>query len=160
MKKQIQKYLLQKSMRGGLAAQAGFSLIELMIVIVIIAALAAMVIPNITGNGEKARKTAARTDIESNLSTALDLYKMDAGQYPTTEQGLSALVAEPTASPVPAQWNGPYLKKKKIPKDPWGREYVYVSPGANNPESYDLSSLGPNGVDDANDITNWGNEEK
>jgi general secretion pathway protein G len=85
---------------------------------------------------------------------------MDTGQYPTTEQGLSALIATPTSAPVPTQWNGPYLKKKSIPKDPWGRDYVYVSPGTNNPESYDLSSLGPDGVEDSKDITNWGNEEK
>lgn len=84
---------------------------------------------------------------------------MDVGQYPTTEQGLDALVTQPTASPVPAQWNGPYLKKKKVPKDPWGRDYVYVSPGTHNTESYDLSSLGVSGQEDANNITNWGNED-
>jgi general secretion pathway protein G len=138
----------------------GFTLIEIMLVVVIIGILVAMLVPNIAGRSEQARKTAARTDIESNVGTALDLYKMDTGQYPTTEQGLSALLTPPTLSPVPTQWNGPYLKKKRIPKDPWGRDYVYVSPGVNNPESYDLSSLGPNGVEGSNDITNWGNEEK
>jgi general secretion pathway protein G len=138
----------------------GFTLIEILMVVVIIGILVAMLVPNIAGRSEQARKTAARTDIESNLGTALDLYRMDAGQYPTTEQGLSALITEPAASPVPAQWNGPYLKKKQIPKDPWGHDYVYVSPGAQNPESYDLSSLGPDGVEDSHDITNWGNEEK
>jgi len=138
----------------------GFTLIEIMLVVIIIGILVAMLVPNIAGRSEQARKTATRTDIESNLSTALDLYKMDIGQYPTTEQGLSALLTQPTASPIPTQWNGPYLKKKKVPKDPWGRDYVYVSPGVNNPESYDLSSLGPNGVEDNNAITNWGNEEK
>jgi len=138
----------------------GFTLIEIMLVVIIIGILVAMLVPNIAGRSEQARKVAARTDIESNLSTALDLYKMDVGQYPTTEQGLNALLTVPSVSPVPTQWNGPYLKKKKVPKDPWGRDYVYVSPGANNPESYDLSSLGPNGVDDSHDITNWGNEEK
>lgn len=131
----------------------GFTLIEIMLVVIIIGILAAMVVPNVTGRSEQARKTAARTDIESNLSTALDLYKMDVGQYPTTEQGLSALLAKPTASPVPAQWNGPYLKKKKLPQDPWGRDYVYASPGAHNPESYDLSAS-------AADINNWENESK
>ena len=138
----------------------GFTLIEIMLVVIIIGILVAMLVPNIAGRSEQARNIAARTDIESNLSTALDLYKIDIGQYPTTEQGLGALLTAPTASPVPTQWNGPYLKKKKVPKDPWGRDYVYVSPGVNNPESYDLSSLGPNGTEGSNDITNWGNEEK
>jgi len=138
----------------------GFTLIEIMLVVIIIGILVAMIVPNIAGRSEQARKTAARTDIESNLSTALDLYRMDVGQYPTTEQGLSALIAAPTASPVPAQWNGPYLKKKKIPKDPWGRDYVYVSPGTHNPESYDLSSLGASGVEGSDNVTNWENESK
>src|ERR1039457_4335972 len=138
----------------------GFTLIEIMLVVIIIGILVAMLVPNIAGRSEQARRTAARTDIESNLSTALDLYRMDTGQYPTTEQGGGALITQPTTSPAPTQWNGPYLKKKRIPKDPWGRDYVYVSPGTNNPESYDLSSLGPSGVEGSNDINNWGNEEK
>ena len=94
----------------------GFTLIEIMLVVIIIGILVAMLVPNIAGRSEQARKTAARTDIESNLSTALDLYRMDVGQYPTTEQGLSSLVTLPTASPVPAQWNGPYLKKQASPR--------------------------------------------
>lgn len=138
----------------------GFTLIEIMLVVIIIGILVAMLVPNIAGRSEQARKTAARTDIESNLSTALDLYRMDVGQYPTTEQGLSALLTQPIISPVPAQWNGPYLKKKKIPKDPWGREYVYASPGVHNPESYDLSSLGASGTEGSNNVTNWENESK
>jgi general secretion pathway protein G len=138
----------------------GFTLIEIMLVVIIIGILVAMLVPNIAGRSEQARKTAAHTDIESNISTALDLYRMDVGQYPTTEQGLSALMTAPSASPVPAQWNGPYLKKKRIPKDPWGHDYVYTSPGTQNPESYDLSSLGADGVESGDDITNWGNEEK
>jgi general secretion pathway protein G len=138
----------------------GFTLIEIMLVVIIIGILVAMIVPNIAGRSEQARKTAARTDIESNLSTALDLYRMDVGQYPTTEQGLAALVTVPSISPVPPQWSGPYLKKKKIPKDPWGRDYVYVSPGAHNPESYDLSSLGPSGVEGSDNVNNWETESK
>ena len=138
----------------------GFTLIEIMLVVIIIGILVAMLVPNIAGRSEQARKTAARTDIESNLSTALDLYKMDVGQYPATEQGLSSLINAPTASPVPEQWNGPYLKKKKIPKDPWGHDYVYVSPGVHNPESYDLSSLGASGVEGSDNVNNWENESK
>ena len=132
-----------------------FTLIEIMLVVIIIGILVAMVVPNITGRSEQARITAARTDIESNLTTALDLYHMDIGRYPATEQGLNALLTAPTVSPVLAQWNGPYLKKKKYPKDPWRHEYVYVSPGAHNKESYDLSSWGPDGVESNDDVTNW-----
>lgn len=129
-----------------------------MLVVIIIGILVAMVVPNIAGRSEQARNTAARTDIESNLTTALDLYHMDAGRYPTTEQGLAALVATPATPPQPVQWNGPYLKKKKIPKDPWNHDYVYVSPGAHNTDSYDLSSLGSDGVASADDVTNWEGE--
>ncbi len=133
----------------------GFSLIEIMLVVIIIGVLVAMVVPNIAGRSEQARNTAAKTDIEANISAALDLYHMDTGVYPTTDQGLSALVSQPTASPVPTQWKGPYLKKKKVPKDPWAREYVYVSPGKHNTDGYDLASLGADGVESADDITNW-----
>jgi general secretion pathway protein G len=133
----------------------GFTLIEIMLVVIIIGVLVAMVVPNIAGRSEQARKTAAKTDIESNLSNALDLYQLDNGHYPTTEQGLSALIQEPTQSPVPTKWSGPYLKKKKLPKDPWGRDYVYVSPGEHNKESYDLYSLGPKGIEGQDNVTNW-----
>ena len=107
----------------------GFTLIEIMLVVIIIGILAAMAIPNLAGRGEEARNKAAKADIEANLSTALDLYELDNGKYPTTAQGLSSLIEQPTVSPVPKDWNGPYIKKKKVPVDPWGREYVYVSPG-------------------------------
>lgn len=140
--------------------ERGFTLIEIMLVVVIIGILTAMIVPNIAGRSDQARKTAARTDIESNLATALDLYHMDTGRYPTTEQGLSALLTAPTVSPVSPQWNGPYLKKRKIPKDPWGHDYVYVCPGVHNPDNYDLSSLGPDGVENRNDITNWEKESE
>src|SRR5689334_3563129 len=108
--------------------KSAFTLIEIMLVVIIIGILAAMVIPNLAGRGEQARKQAAKADIESNLSVALDLYETDNGQYPTSEQGLVALIQKPASSPVPENWNGPYLKKGRIPTDPWGREYKYVSP--------------------------------
>ena len=133
----------------------GFTLIEIMLVVIIIGILAAMVIPNLAGRGEDARNKAAQADIEANLSTALDLYELDSGKYPTTAQGLSALIEQPTAAPIPKNWNGPYLKKKKIPADPWGREYVYVSPGIQNADGFDLSSYGPDGVQSKDDITSW-----
>ena len=131
----------------------GFTLIEIMLVVIIIGILAAMVIPNFVGRGEEARRTAAKADVESNLSAALDLYEVDNGKYPTTEQGLAALLEKP--SPAPNKWNGPYLKKNKIPKDPWGHQYVYASPGEHNQSEYDLSSYGPDGVKSQDDITNW-----
>ena len=133
----------------------GFTLIEIMLVVIIIGVLVAMVVPNMSGRSEQARSTAAKTDIEANIATALDLYETDNGHYPTTQQGLQALLGQPTSSPVPSNWNGPYLKKKKIPKDPWGKDYVYVSPGVHNPEEYDLSSLGKDGIESKDDIINW-----
>jgi general secretion pathway protein G len=133
-----------------------FTLIEIMLVVIIIGILTAMIVPNIAGRSEQARKVTAQTDIDSNLSAALDLYKLDNGTYPTTEQGLSALLTEPTVAPVPTKWNGPYLKKRKLPKDPWGRDYTYAYPGVHNKEEgYDLSSFGNDGVESKDDIVNW-----
>jgi len=138
----------------------GFTLVEIMLVVIIIGVLIAMVVPNLAGRGEQARRAAAKADIESNLSTALDLYEMDNGRYPTTEQGLISLLEKPTSTPVPPNWSGPYLKKKKIPQDPWGHDYSYRSPGTQNKEDYDLFSFGPDGVEGgSDDITNWGNEK-
>jgi len=134
----------------------GFTLIEIMLVVIIIGILVAMVVPNMSGRSEQARITAAKTDIESNLSTALDLYESDNGRYPTTQQGLQSLLEKPTSAPIPANWNGPYLKKKKIPKDPWGNDYVYVAPGQHNKDEYDLSSKGPDGAESEDDVVNWG----
>lgn len=133
-----------------------FTMIEIMLVVIIIGILAAMVIPNIAGRGEQARAAAARADIEANIASALDLYELDNGQYPATEQGLDALIQKPSAAPVPLHWNGPYLKKKKIPLDPWGREYGYRCPGTHDPEGFDLFSFGPDGVESADDIVSWG----
>lgn len=139
----------------------GFTLIEILLVVTIILILAAMVVPNLAGRGEQARIATARADIQANLTTALDLYELDTGTYPTTQQGLDALVTKPNASPVPDNWNGPYLKKKKVPVDPWSRPYVYSSPGQHNTDEFDLSSLGHDGVESSDDITNWleGNEK-
>ncbi len=133
----------------------GFTLIEIMLVIIIIGILVAMVVPNFAGRGEQARRAAARADIETNLSTGLDLYELDNGRYPTTEQGLMALLAKPTSTPVPNNWSGPYLKKKKIPQDPWGNDYKYVAPGTHNTDGYDLFSLGADGIESSDDTVNW-----
>ncbi len=140
--------------------RSGFTLIEILLVVMIIGVLVAMVAPNILNRGDQAKKTAARTDIESNIGTALDLFHMDTGVYPTTEQGLAALASSKMPEPAPNNWNGPYLKKRAVPKDPWGRAYVYASPGTHNKDSYDLSSLGPDGIESKDDVTNWESDAK
>ncbi|MFH2139092.1 MAG: type II secretion system major pseudopilin GspG [Candidatus Omnitrophota bacterium] len=139
---------------GFTRTEAGFTLIELMLVVIIIGTLAAIVIPRFTGRAEQARNTAAKADLLSNIPLALDLYELDNGSFPTTEQGLASLVQKPNISPLPKNWNGPYLKKK--PVDPWGQQYVYVSPGVHNKDDYDLHSLGKDGVaGGGDDLTNW-----
>ena len=132
---------------------SGFTLIELMLVIVIIAALAAMVVPRLAGRTEQARTTAASADIKGNLTLALRLYEVDNGRYPTTEQGLQALIAKPTSPPAPNNWKGPYIEQQ--PTDPWGKPYVYRYPGGHPPRDYDLFSYGPDGVESEDDIANW-----
>ncbi len=141
--------------------QQGFTLIELMVVIVILGLLASIVVPNIMSRTEQAKVEKARTDIAA-LESALKLYRLDNGKYPTVEQGLKSLVQKPEVDPIPKKWktNG-YLDKKKVPMDPWGNEYVYLSPGAHG--SIDLTSLGadgePGGEDEYNrDINNWETE--
>jgi general secretion pathway protein G len=131
--------------------RAGFSLVEMLLVLVILATLAAIVIPRFTGRSEQAKETAARTQISS-ISTALDAFEVDNGYYPSGADGLSQLVNRPANS---TNWRGPYLKQA-VPNDPWGNPYVYTAPGVNNPDGYDLSSNGPDGrAGTADDITNW-----
>lgn len=139
------------------ARTAGFSLIELLLVLVIMAILASVVATRFTGSSERARVTAAKTDIAS-LETALDAFEIDTGRYPTAEEGLSALVTQPSGIPADS-WHGPYLKHGGIPKDPWGNAYVYQQPGTHNTNSYDLSSGGADGTPGTDDdVTNWSNE--
>lgn len=131
-----------------------FTLIELMLVVIIIGVLSALVVPRLAGRSEEARQAAAKADIESNIAMALDLYELDNGQYPTTEQGLAALMTKPASSPVALNWKGPYLKKE--PKDPWGKPYIYKSPGEHNTGDYDLTSWGKDGVEGGgDDVFNW-----
>lgn len=134
----------------------GFTLIEIMLVVIIIGVLTAMVVPKLAGRGEQARAAAAKLDIEANYAMALEAYRMDMGRFPTTEQGLSALIEKPSESAD--KWQGPYLKRKKDVKDPWGNDYIYLAPGEENPDEYDLSSYGKDGVNSQDDITNWGEE--
>jgi general secretion pathway protein G len=137
----------------------GFTMIEIMLVVIIIGILAAMVLPNLAGRGEQARKSTAKVDIETNIATSLDMYEVENGQYPTTEQGLQALVEKPSANPETPNWNGPYLKRKQVPLDPWGHKYQYAAPGSHNKDSYDLFSFGPDGVESKDDIANWSKSE-
>ncbi len=136
--------------------EKGFTLIELMVVIVILGILAGLIVPRIMGRPEEARRTKARIQVES-LDTALKLYKLDNGEYPSTEQGLQALVQAPTVGELPKNWReGGYLEKGKIPRDPWGNDYVYLCPGTGG--EYDLISYGadgePGGDGKNQDITN------
>lgn len=122
----------------------GFTLIELMVVIVILGILAAIIAPRIVGRTDEAKVTEAKVQIK-NFETALKLYKLDNGFYPTTEQGLEALITKPEAGRIPASWReGGYLEKKKVPSDPWGTAYVYASPGQNG--DYDILSYGADAV--------------
>jgi len=138
-------------------SERGFTLIELMVVIVILGILAGFIVPRIMGRPEEARRLKAKMQIQA-IETALKLYKLDNGFYPTTEQGLQALVEPPSVGQLPKNWRqGGYLEKGKVPKDPWGNDYVYVCPGVHG--DFDLSSYGadgqPGGEGENADINNW-----
>jgi len=136
--------------------ESGFTLVEMLLVVMIIATLAAMIIPRFAGRAKEAKVTAATADVQSSIAAALDLYELDNGAFPTTEQGLAALIAVPSAPPAPSRWRGPYLKKKGGIVDPWGNPYAYRAPGVHNAEDYDLYSFGPDGKEGGvDDITNW-----
>ena len=133
--------------------QRGFTLIELMVVLMIIGVLAALIVPNVLDRADDAKVTAAKTDV-SNLMQALKLYRLDNGRYPSTEQGLGALVNKPTADPVPPQWK---KNLDALPNDPWGKGYVYLNPGIKG--EVDVMSLGSDGVQGGEgknaDIGSW-----
>ena len=146
-----------KKLPSNIIKNNGFTLIELMVVIVILGILAGLIVPRIMGRPEEAKRLKARMQIES-IETALKLYKLDNGQYPSTEQSLLALVQMPETPPIPKNWRkGGYLEKGKIPTDPWGNEFKYLSPGVN--DDYDIISYGADGVaggDENNeDINSW-----
>jgi general secretion pathway protein G len=139
------------------SGRLGFTLIEILVVITVIGLLAALVGPRILGRVSEAKSATAKAQLEM-LSLALDNYRLDNGSYPTTEQGLAALQEKPSRDPAPLNWRGPYLKRN-IPADPWGRPYLYRSPGEHDPGGSDLSSLGkdgqPGGEGEDGDITSW-----
>ena len=144
MKTQLHPHRSARSVRG-------FTLVELLLVLVILGTLAAIVIPKFSGRTEQARVAAAKTDI-ANISSSLNMYEVDNGTYPPENIGLSALLEAPRDATT---WKGPYLQKNELPVDPWQNPYIYQYPGTRNPSSFDLYSYGPDlkeGGDD--DITN------
>ena len=140
------------------SSQRGFTLIEIKVVVVIIGVLGAIVVPQFMSRPDQAKVTAARTDIQA-IATALEMYRLDTFSYPSTQQGLEALVTKPAGAPVAKNWN-PQGYLKSMPMDPWGKPYQYLNPGTRS-AAYDLFSLGSDGVPGgegyAADIGNWSN---
>jgi general secretion pathway protein G len=134
--------------------KAGFTLIELLVVIIILGVLATIIVPRFLDRGEEAKRVAATVQISS-FKTALTMFRLDNGFFPTTEQGLEALVRKPTSEPLPRRWKG-YLAR--IPLDPWGNPYVYISPGIHSP-GFDIISFGRDGREGGEgenaDIRSW-----
>lgn len=150
-------FIRRKNARQGLANQEGFTLIELMVVMVILGILAGLIVPRIMDRPEEARRTKAAVQIQS-IEQALKLYKLDNGQYPSTEQGLQALVEAPSVGRLAKGWReGGYLDKGKVPADPWDSEFVYISPGLHG--DFDLISYGqdgePGGEGGDADVNSW-----
>lgn len=134
--------------------ESGFTLIEVMVVVVILGILASIIVPKIMSRPEQAKQVKAQQDILA-IESALQLYKLDNGFYPSTDQGLQALVDKPNINPIPANWkDGGYLKQ--VPIDPWGKPYQYLNPGIHNPSDVDVFSYGPTGqADNKSEIGNW-----
>ena len=141
---------MRKIAYTGRTAIAGFTLIELLVVLVILGLLAGIVAPNFIGQSDKARIDTTKTQIEQ-LSAALDMYRLEIGRYPNSSEGLDALIQAPSGA---ERWKGPYLKKKDLPKDAWGNEFQYRSPGENGP--FDIISQGPDGQEGSeDDVVSW-----
>ena len=136
-------------------SQAGFTLLEILLVVVIIGMLVGVAAVKLGPKAQEAKKIGAQQQISA-YKTTLGLYEMDNGFYPSTEQGLGALLVQPSSTPAPNNWKGPYLDPPVIRKDPWGRDYIYRNPGQKIPNGFDLYSPGPDGVEgNEDDIGNW-----
>ena len=137
-----------------LNSRSGFTLLEILLVVVIIGFLVSVAVVKLSGQSAKAKVVATQNQIDS-FKTALGVYELDSGVFPSTEQGLQALITTPSGASLP-NWKGPYLDPPVIRLDPWGHAYIYKYPGVKIPNGYDLYSPGPNGVEgDDDDIGNW-----
>ena len=137
--------------RTNLWRASGFTLVELLLVLTILAILAGIVIPNIVKRGDQARETAAQADI-ANVITALSVFEVDNGYFPKGRDGLQSLITRPGDA---QNWKGPYLQKNKVPLDPWKNPYIYEYPGKHNPASFDLYTKGRDALGGTNTIGNW-----
>ena len=153
MQNYSQRLVGRRAGSGSIAGIRGMTLIEILVVLTLIGIVMGIVGGNYLGQGEKAKARAAKIEIEQ-IGQTLDYYKLDIGRYPTTQEGLQALLTAPTGVP---NWNGPYWKKSTLPKDPWTNEYKYASPGQHG--AYDLWSYGADGKEGGEgtnkDITSW-----
>ena len=135
--------------------ESGFTLLEILLVVVIISMLVTVAVVELAPRGKDAQRTAARDQIH-NYQTALDLYELDNGFLPTSEQGLQALITQPSSQPAPNNWKGPYIRPPILRKDPWGHEFIYKNPGQHTPGSYEIYSPGPDGTEgNDDDIGSW-----
>ena len=142
-----------------LRKNSGFTLLEVMVVMVIIGLMAALIVPNVMGRLDEAKLESARTNIKT-IDQALRMYRLDNGRYPTQDQGLKALIEKPALEPVPQNWKkGGYIAGGQLPKDPWNRDYQYLQPGVRMPGEFDVFTLGedaaPGGEEMNADIGNW-----
>mgnify|MGYP001218751372 CR=1 FL=1 len=136
-------------------SRSGFTLLEILLVVIIIGMLVGVAVVNLGGQGAKAKEVTTRRQMDA-YKTALGLYELDNGFFPTTEQGLQALVVQPASPPAPSNWKGPYLDPPQIRKDQWQHDYIYKNPGLKIPNGFDLYSPGPDGApDNEDDLGNW-----